>query len=59
MEDSDVSFLNINQSVTALCAGKLDPSLDRDVLCIGSPTNLLAYDVHDNKDLFYKEVKFF
>ena len=57
--DTDISFLNVNQTVTALCTGRLDPSLKRDILCIGSQTNLLAYDVHDNKDLFYKEVRLF
>uniref|UniRef100_H2YY39 BBSome complex member BBS2 n=1 Tax=Ciona savignyi TaxID=51511 RepID=H2YY39_CIOSA len=56
VQDSDISMLTMNQSVSALCAGQLDPSNDRDVLCIGTQTNLLAYDVHDNKDLFYKEV---
>lgn len=54
--DNDISLLNVNQTVTALCTGQLDQSLNRDILCIGSQTNLLAYDVHDNKDLFYKEV---
>lgn len=53
----DVSLLNINQQVTAVCAGALNPSRpDRDVLVIGTPTNVLAYDVEDNSDLFYKEV---
>ena len=32
------------------------PSLDRDVLLFGSQTNLLAYDIEQNTDLFYKEV---
>ena len=27
-----------------------------DTLFIGSATDLLAYDVHKNKDLFYKDV---
>lgn len=36
--------------------GRLDPSLDRDVLMVGTQTNLLAYDVHKNSDMFYKEV---
>lgn len=27
-----------------------------DTLVVGSQTNLLAYDVHDNADIFYKEV---
>lgn len=54
--DSDISLLTLNQSVTALHAGKLDPSHNRDVLCIGTQTNILAYDVHNNTDLFYSEV---
>ena len=32
------------------------PSLDRDVLLVNSQTNLLAYDIEQNTDLFYKEV---
>ena len=32
------------------------PSLDHDVLLVGSQTNLLAYDIEQNTDLFYKEV---
>lgn len=56
IEDSDISLLTINQSVTSLKAGKLNPTIDRDVLCIGTQTNLLAYDVHNNTDLFYKQV---
>jgi len=56
IEDSEISLLSINQAVTALTAGRLDPSHERDVLCIGTQTNILAYDVHNNTDLFYKEV---
>nr|CAB3225153.1 Bardet-Biedl syndrome 2 protein homolog [Phallusia mammillata] len=56
IHDSDISLLSINQSVSAVCAGLLDTTKNRDALCIGTQTNLLAYDVHDNKDLFYKEV---
>ena len=56
IEDSDISLLTVNQSVTSLKAGKLYPAIDRDVLCIGTHTNLLAYDVHNNTDLFYKQV---
>ena len=35
---------------------RLDPTLDRDILIIGTQTTLLAYDIQENKDLFYKEV---
>ena len=57
--DNDVSLLNINQSVSALCAGKLNPDVNNDVLVIGTPTNLIAYDVQNNSDLFYKDVSNF
>ena len=53
----ELSYLNINQTVTAVCAGALNPNRkDKDVLVVGTPTNVLAYDVDDNADLFYKEV---
>ena len=56
----EISMLNINQKVTALKAGKLDdPALTgggHDVLMVGTPTNLLAYDPERNADIFYKEV---
>ncbi|XP_061891432.1 Bardet-Biedl syndrome 2 protein homolog [Entelurus aequoreus] len=54
--DSDISLLNINQAVTCLTAGTLGPNSTGDKLLVGSQTNLLAYDVHDNADIFYKEV---
>lgn len=53
--ESDVSLLSIGQYVTSLTAGRLDPALERDALLVGSQTNLLAYDVQQNSDLFYKE----
>lgn len=52
----DISLLNINQSVSCIASGKLDPTSERDMLMVGTHTNLLAYDVRDNADLFYKEV---
>uniref|UniRef100_A0A3P8X637 Bardet-Biedl syndrome 2 protein homolog n=1 Tax=Cynoglossus semilaevis TaxID=244447 RepID=A0A3P8X637_CYNSE len=55
-QDSDVSLLNINQAVSCLTAGKLGPNTTGDTLLVGSQTNLLAYDVHDNADVFYKDV---
>lgn len=49
-------LLNINQTVSCLAAGVLGPDSAGDTLVVGSQTNLLAYDVHDNADIFYKEV---
>ncbi len=39
-----------------MCTGKLDPLTQNELLFIGSRTNLLAYDVENNKDIFDKEV---
>ena len=41
--------------MNAVCTGSLDES-ERDILFVGTPTNLLAYDVENNSDLFYKDV---
>ncbi|XP_010363741.1 Bardet-Biedl syndrome 2 protein isoform X2 [Rhinopithecus roxellana] len=54
--ESDVSLLNINQAVSCLTAGVLNPELGYDALLVGTQTNLLAYDVCNNSDLFYREV---
>ncbi|XP_064462898.1 Bardet-Biedl syndrome 2 protein homolog isoform X1 [Ornithodoros turicata] len=53
---SDVSVLNVNQAVTSLAAGPLKPGAKEDALVIGTPTAVLAYDVENNSDLFFKEV---
>ena len=55
-EGSDLVWLNFGQHVTAIAAGPLNPKLSRDVLLIGSQTNLLAYDVKMNSELFYGDV---
>uniref|UniRef100_A0A8C5H6A4 Bardet-Biedl syndrome 2 protein homolog n=1 Tax=Gouania willdenowi TaxID=441366 RepID=A0A8C5H6A4_GOUWI len=55
-QDSDIALLNINQAVTCLTAGTLGPNTTGETLLVGSQTNLLAYDVHDNADIFYREV---
>ncbi len=81
----EIVNLNINQRVTALAAGQMDPGAARDCLLVGgrkkkgsklaicncgsfillfvnydfevgTPTNLLAYDVEENADLFHKDV---
>ncbi|KAF7242751.1 Bardet-Biedl syndrome 2 protein, partial [Varanus komodoensis] len=52
-QDADISLLNINEAVSCLTAGVLNPDLGGDVLLVGTQTSLLAYDVHNNADLFY------
>lgn len=49
------SLVVISVQVTALYAGLLGED-ERDVLLVGTATHLLAYNVEDNADVFYKEV---
>ncbi|XP_027017827.1 Bardet-Biedl syndrome 2 protein homolog isoform X1 [Tachysurus fulvidraco] len=55
-QDSDITLLNINQAVSCLAAGTFGPNTTGDTLLVGSQSSLLAYDVHDNTDIFYREV---
>ena len=50
-----VRFLNINRKISALACGKLSPKMGREVLLVGAQTTLLAYDVQENSDLFFKD----
>lgn len=56
LKERELSILNVNQSVTSICAGKLNPNEEKDILVIGTKTTVLAYHVENNTDLFYKEV---
>jgi Bardet-Biedl syndrome 2 protein len=56
--DSNLSLLNINAVVTALATGILDSASKNEYLLVGTKTNVLAYDVDNNVDLFHKDVKF-
>lgn len=40
--------------VTALAAGRLDDGAAIDTLLVGSQTNLLAYDVESNSEVYFK-----
>lgn len=59
-----VKFLNFNSKVTCLAAGDLNavPGAtaaakdSRDLLFIGTQSNILAYDVDRNADVFYRDV---
>lgn len=47
--------LSINRNITSLCCAKWDDH-EHNVLLVGTETNLLAYDAHNNVDLFYNDV---
>ena len=51
-----MSYLNLNKGVTAVEAAGLDPALGRDLLVVGTKTDVLAYDMEQNRDVFFKEV---
>ena len=52
-----IRTLNLNKQITALTCGNIDPLRGRvDILLVGTKTNLLAYDVEFNSDIFYRDV---
>ncbi|KAK9872406.1 hypothetical protein WA026_017865 [Henosepilachna vigintioctopunctata] len=51
----EIATLNINQAITTLTTGLFIPDEDKDILVIGTSSHILAYHVHDNRDVFYKE----
>ncbi|ESO03961.1 hypothetical protein HELRODRAFT_99764 [Helobdella robusta] len=53
---SNVNLLNINQTISCLTSGILGRDCRHDILFVGTQTNLLAYDVYNNQDLFHKDV---
>lgn len=53
---SDIAMLNFNQEVRAIETGCLSKDDPKEILVIGSPTQLLAYHVDNNHDIFYKEI---
>lgn len=55
-DGSNVKYLNINKKISAVSHGQLDPATARDVLLVGTKTDLLAYDVDENRDHFFKDV---
>eukprot|EP01105_Mastigella_eilhardi_P024274 TRINITY_DN6306_c0_g1_i1.p1 TRINITY_DN6306_c0_g1~~TRINITY_DN6306_c0_g1_i1.p1 ORF type:complete len:707 (+),score=207.40 TRINITY_DN6306_c0_g1_i1:35-2122(+) len=54
---SEVRFLSINQQVTALSSGQLETRENtHEALFVGTQANILAFDVDENRDLFYRDV---
>lgn len=53
---SDIATLNFNQEIRAIETGCLSKDDNKEILVIGSPTQLLAYHVDNNHDIFYKEI---
>mmetsp|Transcript_41527 Transcript_41527/g.81439 ORF Transcript_41527/g.81439 Transcript_41527/m.81439 type:complete len:719 (+) Transcript_41527:72-2228(+) len=56
--EHEIRQLAVNRRISALACGDLEANKEkaRDVLLVGTHTNLLAYDVWNNSDIFYKEV---
>lgn len=52
---NELRKLSVNRKMTAMCVGdKTDDN--REMLLIGTQTNLLAYDAEQNSDVFFKDV---
>ena len=54
--ENDISLLTMGNYIMSLGAGKLHPGSNKDTLLVGMHTSILAYDVDNNSDVFYKEV---
>ncbi|KAF3425049.1 hypothetical protein E2986_06059 [Frieseomelitta varia] len=51
----ELAELHIGTEITALCTGRLNDD-ERDILLIGTTSHVLAYNIEDNSDIFYKEM---
>lgn len=51
-----VTFLNVNKDVKCLASGAFKPNTKRETLMIGTQTNLMAYNVDTNSDIYYRDV---
>ena len=58
-DSSQLRTLAINRRISALTSGSLSSPLggQSDQLMVGSDTSLLCYDVENNKDIFFQDVK--
>uniref|UniRef100_A0A7S0L2Q7 Bardet-Biedl syndrome 2 protein homolog n=1 Tax=Coccolithus braarudii TaxID=221442 RepID=A0A7S0L2Q7_9EUKA len=54
-KNNEVRFLNINRKISTLSSGPLISKSSRETLLVGAQTTLLAYDVLENRDLFFKD----
>ncbi|CAF2512234.1 unnamed protein product [Rotaria sp. Silwood2] len=55
--EGNISLVNVNQVVTSLACGQLDEQLQRDLLVVGTSTNIIAYDIDRNVDLFFQDTQ--
>lgn len=56
--EHEIRQLSVRRQISALSCGDLEAKEKaRDILLVGTHTNLLAYAVEANKDIFYKEVR--
>ncbi|KAF0974566.1 hypothetical protein FDP41_006598 [Naegleria fowleri] len=53
---SQLTFLNVNKDVKCLASGAFKPNTKRETLMIGTQTNLMAYNVDTNSDIYYRDV---
>ncbi|XP_074109421.1 BBSome complex member BBS2 isoform X2 [Cotesia typhae] len=53
--NGELAELQIGKQILSLCTGRLTED-ERDILLIGTSTHILAYQVEENADLFYKNI---
>eukprot|EP00955_Chlamydomonas_euryale_P009700 103597-Chlamydomonas_euryale.AAC.10 len=54
LDDATITYLNINKQITSVVAAPMLSGVERDLLLVGTASNVQCYDVENNKDLFFK-----
>ena len=55
-EENEYRQLAVNKKITTLGVGCFEEGGQKDCLLIGTETNILAYDMEKNADVFYRDV---
>eukprot|EP01111_Echinosteliopsis_oligospora_P019714 TRINITY_DN9667_c0_g1_i1.p1 TRINITY_DN9667_c0_g1~~TRINITY_DN9667_c0_g1_i1.p1 ORF type:complete len:335 (+),score=75.94 TRINITY_DN9667_c0_g1_i1:107-1111(+) len=55
-QDQSGRFLNIQQKIVSISCGKGEGDDHSDILYVGTPSNLLAYNVDQNSEKYYKDI---
>ncbi|EFC40965.1 hypothetical protein NAEGRDRAFT_71257 [Naegleria gruberi] len=56
-QGNQLTFLNVNKDVNCVASGAFKQGVRRETLMIGTQTNLMAYNVDTNSDIYYRDVQ--
>jgi hypothetical protein len=56
---TEINTFSINGKVTGIATGRLDNTVNYDILAIGLETSVRAYNINQNSDVYFVNVCFF